>query len=519
MKILVLHRPADAQTAEVVEAALVRSFTRRQVQRGQYGRLSRAPRAAVLIEPGGEARPLLEEVLAGGGKALVLGHVAEPVADVLGLESVSDGMIRSRWAETVIDLAAPWNASPGIIRYGGDHPLATEAILKRRPLCRYDYGDEWNNMGFGRVGADGNCWSLAAPLRTAGAVQLAGLRVKKEGELFSYAAVLDAASGSALWFNRPVGPVDSLEWNLVEVFFADYRHEELVCLPCLEQVPAGYRCAVTMRVDCDEAVESARPLLELYRSLGLPLSIALRAGLPLGNEDTVVIKEALDSRGSLLSHSVRHEPAWSGSYRAALREAKESRSRLNARFPAAAPVRYAVSPFHQTPPYAVRALAEAGYKGFVGGRIGAEPQFLLGRAGQVPGAEARIVSLSAQCMLHGECYERYGRSLDVYEECFDAHRRARSIFSYLDHAFSRRYQYGWESEEVRLRVHEAFITRMRAAEGVWWPSMGECMDWLVRRDSVHIEAGRNGSLIADVPTGRRTPAFSVRWKARHLSPG
>ena len=197
-----------------------------------------------------------------------------------------------------------------------------------------------------------------------------------------YVALCESRAGAALWFNRAVGPVDSLEWRVVESFLGDYRPDDLPCLPYLSEVPAGFRGAVCARLDADEAVASSRPLLELYRSHGLPLSLALLTGQTIDGDDIALLRELIASGGSVVSHSVRHAVNWGGGYDEACCEVRDSRAWIEQHLPEAAPVRYAVSPFHQNPPFAVAALANCDYHGFVGGIIANDPEFLLGRAGR-----------------------------------------------------------------------------------------------------------------------------------------
>src|SRR5262249_26887143 len=157
--------------------------------------------------------------------------------------------------------------------------------------------------------------------------------------------------------------------------FSDYRAGELICWPSLSELPDGYRGAVTMRLDCDEAVASARPLLELYKEAGAPFSLAVVTGLPMGEADLRLLRDVAD-RGAIVSHSVHHWPDWGGSYATARTEALTSRSWLEENIPRSRPVRFAVSPFHQNSVTVSQALADAGYEAFVGGIIRNDPEFL-----------------------------------------------------------------------------------------------------------------------------------------------
>ncbi|MBD0337340.1 MAG: polysaccharide deacetylase family protein [Cyanobacteria bacterium Co-bin13] len=280
--------------------------------------------------------------------------------------------------------------------------------------------------------------------------------------------------------------MDSWEWGIVEDFFSHYRADELPCMPHLREIPSGYQGAVTMRLDCDQAIAPARPLFDLYRDAGLPFSLAVVTGLPPQAEDMALLRDVIAAGGSVVSHSVTHPPNWGADYAQALQEAQDSKRWLEQNLPEAGSVRYAVSPFHQNPPYAVQALADAGYQGFVGGIIHNDPEYLMGRAGRVPFCDSPIVSHSQQCMLHGDCYHRYGNSVAPYQESFVNHLKAGSLFGYLDHPFSTAYQYGWASEAERLMAHAELIQFIRSHEDIWFPNLVQCLDFVRKRDQIQV---------------------------------
>jgi hypothetical protein len=214
---------------------------------------------------------------------------------------------------------------------------------------------------------------------------------------------------------------------------------------------------------------------------------------------------------------VTHQPNWGGSYDRACDEARASRDWLAANLPEAHPVRYAVSPFHQNPAYAVAALADTGYEGFVAGSIAWDPEYLLGRAGRVPFAPRAIVSLSAQCMLHGDCYRRYGCSVDPHLQSFDAQRAAGSVFGYLDHPFSTRYQYGWPDEATRIDAHMRLLDHIDGHTDVWRANIVDVLDFLRQRDATSVQIDSSGALSVECSfAGPRRP-LSILWKGRELA--
>lgn len=532
MQLLVLNHERDRYAGEIVAAALRRSFTASQVAAATYDALagSALPAATVLVNPGPELAPRLATLLTAGGKGLLLGRISPAIGEQLGLDIRQEPPLDSALADPTIDSHRHHDESPAAIEYG-THPLAQAAALRRRALCRFDFANEWNNLGFGRITADGGPWSLATTALAAAATPLA--RLAEHGAVTSklYAAVYDAPSGAALWFNRAVGPIDSGEWHVVETFFGDYRADALVSLPYLSEIPAGYAAAATMRLDCDEAIQAARPLWELYADAGVPLSLAVPTARRFGSADMALLRDVLRSGGAVVSHSVHHRANWGGNYTVAAEEATRSKADLEQHVGDAGPVAYAVSPFHQNPLYAVHALADAGYRGFVGGIIANDPEFLLGRAGQVPFVESPLVSHSAQCMLHGDCFERYGRDVGPYQESFDNHCRARSIFGYLDHPFSDRYQYGWSDETTRIAAHRRLLDHIGRTSDVWRPSLAGALDFLSRRNQVRLHVEGDGRLAWDgLPddgtprTERATPtqrgarlAMNICWKGRNVA--
>jgi hypothetical protein len=512
-QIQVRFAKGDRFTGQIVAAALVRSLSIAQVAFRSVDSGVVLGGCHVWINPAEHTAAELTRVLATGGKAVVLGRIGPRVAEVLGLELQEQLPANPDWAACQVTETSHHDESLARIEFVPAHPLSVHSPYRRRPLCRFDFANEWNNLGYGRISAAGDAWSLQTSARSSAAMPLACVALPG-GERMTYASLRETERGAVLWFNRPVGPVDSLEWRLLEVFLSDYRADDLPCLPCLSEIPAGYRAAVCARLDCDEAVASAAPLVELYRNHGVPLSLALLTGQPIDDADMKLTREVVAAGGSVVPHSVRHEPNWGGSYERALAEARESRAWIERHLPEAGPVRYAVSPFHQNPPYAVAALADACYDGFIGGIIANDPECLLGRAGRVPLAPRPIVSHSSQCMLHGDCFRRYGNSVDAYCESFDQHVAAGAVLGYLDHPFSARYQYGWSDEATRVAAHRHLIEHVNRGGDVWWASINDLLDFLKRRDATCVSLDDAGQLCIEGCQDSCGPPIAVRWKGQ-----
>jgi hypothetical protein len=272
--------------------------------------------------------------------------------------------------------------------------------------------------------------------------------------------VRDFPSSAILWHARPVGPIDGADWRVIEAFISDYRQAELPCRPLLRDIPHGATAAVTMRLDCDEDIASSRPLFELYRQLGAPLSLAVKTDQPQRDENFALLSELQAAGGSILSHSVTHAPGWGGNAETAEAEAQRSKAWLETHVEGLS-VKYAVSPFHQNPSYVPEALARAGYDGFVGGTIANDPEYLMARGGEVPYGPRGFVSHSQSCMLHGDCMLADGDPLRIYKQAFGISLAGSQFFGYLDHPFSPRYAYGWSSETDRLSRHADFVADIK----------------------------------------------------------
>jgi hypothetical protein len=322
--------------------------------------------------------------------------------------------------------------------------------------------------------------------------------------------LLDTPKASVLWCARPVGPVDSPEWSVIERFISDWRPEELPCLPCLLRTPAGCRCLVSMRLDCDEDVASARDIFEWYAGEGIPLSLAVKTSLPLRREDIALMEDVAAHGGTILSHSHEHRLNWGDSYKEAREDAARSGRRLAEVCPRLPVPDLAVSPFHSNPPYAVRALAAAGFQGFVSGIIHNDPEYLLGRAGVVPFARG-IVGVSQQSMLHGDCYRRQQESVEAHVQAFESQYAAGGIFGYLDHPFSARYQYDWQDAGQRLGAHHKLVAALRGYAGVWFCSQRQCFDFVRTLSAIRLTVGRDGKIRVQAPQ-RRQPLPVYRYR-------
>lgn len=484
--------------AIIVCSALERSCGYGQVQRisiNQWSSLQHTSQKtiSVFVNPlEAWAAKIIKSFEKVGNKALLLGALPESLIKHFGAQA---GPITEELIEAAQCSAAPTYSQANSnlrIQYNDVKGIPNSPVASRACL-RYDFTDEWNNLGFGAVRADHSIWALSQSVTLPVANTLADLTIG-ERVVGAYAGAWHKDSyvaGAALWFNRPVGPVDSQEWRIVEQFLSGVGFPECACQPVLSEIPYGYEAAVTMRLDCDEDVESARELWQAYNAMGVPFSLALHAKVLEDPKHHVLPREVLANGGALLSHTATHAPDWGGSYEAAYNEGCTSADAIEAA--TGYRVRYAVSPFHQTPVYARNGLADAGYDGCIGGIIRNDYDFLMARSGVAPWGTVGFMGHSQQCMLHGDCMLADEDPLKIFKESFELAKASRTFFGYLDHPFSERYQYGWENEVQRVKMHQQFAEYMRQQGNVLFVHENEAMDFLADRSAVQTSY-RDGSI-------------------------
>ncbi|KUJ00606.1 polysaccharide deacetylase family protein [Vibrio sp. MEBiC08052] len=474
---------AHVDSAKYVESAIIRSVTR-----SQYIRISTAPSPSLLndnISILVMISPTVEQLdwalgLLNIDKIIILGYLPDSISNYLLLEY--RGWPKAGWDKAPV--AKPYHSSEsdGYIRY---NHLAHEDfdLVKDRPFERFDFMDEWNNLGYGAITADKTIWSICQPVLLSDEYSLATVTSGDE-KIATYAALCEINNKSVLWFNREVGPIDSYEWHFVEEFITSYKSESSSCLPILTEIPQGYDSAVTMRLDCDEDVESSRFLWNVYQEENVPFSLAIHTKNLENSKNFSIISELDDFGGAILSHTATHAPNWGGSYESAVIEAKESAEKIATI--TGKTVDYIVSPFHHTPIYALKALSDMGYLGCIGGIIKNDPEFLSYKGGNLADLPNDFIGHSQQVMLHGDCLLRDTDDiLKVYKESFDLSYHTQTLFGYLDHPFSERYQYGWETEEQRAKCHRELLNYIRSnTKNVCFLNEIEAMNFIYDRSNI-----------------------------------
>ncbi len=498
-----------SQTAQfagdLVYMAFCRAFSSNQVVAIDPLRLNElmpninGPLLIVFIEPDATCVQIFNEIRHhhDSFKVMLLGKLPSALSKQLSMHTVP---LPKDFADDASCESAPastYRESRACIKYRRTLGLLASPISERA-LLRYDFRDEWNNLGYGAITVDDSVWALAQAVTVPSANLLAEVMSGTES-ISTYAALWDDDQASVLWFNRAVGPIDSQEWRLAEYFFASYRHMELPCVPVLSEIPYGYDAAVTMRLDCDEDIESSRALFDYYKAWNVPFSLAVHTALLSDARHTTIIQDVVAHQGAILSHSDTHPANWGGSYEAAYQEATESAAKLNAILGESYRVTYAVSPFHHTPSYALTALAKANYVGCVGGIVSSDQEFILARGGALHDCPPGFIGHTQSCMLHGDCLLRESDPIRIYKKAFDIAKHGRALFGFLDHPFSERYAYGWASEAARIKSHRQFIDYMRSQGNVLFLNEKDALDFVRFKSGIMLGVNAHGHISYHLP--------------------
>lgn len=478
--ILTSHRSLVA--GRIVLAAMRRSVSRTQASLISRDSLQHYGIIVGIDLPDAWGNEVLKWMQSGPKKILLLGNIPEVIGDKFGFKKTSFSVEMGSCFSAKPAESGKFSESDVSIFYNKE-----ARILGASSWCRsaerFDFTDEWNNLGYGAIRSEGSCWSISGSYDSGDS---AIASVQHQGtEISSYAALVECDHASALWINRAVGSCDSYEWRLVEQFISSHRHQDLPCQPVLKEIPQGHDAAITSRLDCDEDIESSRSLWQAYAANQVPFSLAVHTKNLSDHKHHSILRELLEAGGAVLGHTATHAPNWGGSYDSALREARQSKDLLEK--VTGRSIHYAVAPFHQAPPYALQALCDEGYRGCIGGIIRNDPEFLMARGGELESTPVGFIGHSQQCMLHGDCMLHEGDPLAVYKQAFDQAHETGTLFGYLDHPFSDRYSYGWASEKSRTSGHLEFIghIRKKSANPIFL-NEEQAMDFLWLRSRVQI---------------------------------
>jgi hypothetical protein len=524
MRSLLVVTSAKPGLSEIVSAAFRRSFTRGAVVEASVALWKQTiaegrPFVLVVSDPLSEWAELIRAtIIINGSKVIVLGAVPDGLLELLDAQRLPEFSDDER----VLFSCPPaepnnFSESPAAIFYNFENVLGSKSPLQIRSCERFDFMAEWNNLGFTSIKADQSIWAIASKIDIPARNRVAEVRVTSS-YLSAYAGLWDVKNSSLLWFNRAVGPVDSQEWLVIEEYVASYCFESSVCLPVISEIPPGYDACVTMRLDCDEDISSAKQLYDLYKEKGVPFSLALHTKVLEDSSHNDFLNAFVADGEGILTHSATHPVNWGGSYEETVSQVNGSVAAIKRVLGDKTEIKYAVSPFHQNPSYAVQGMADAGLTGFIGGIICNDPEYLFARGGEVPFTSRGFISHSQQCMLHGECMLQGGDQLKIFKQSFDIAKKGKSLFGYLDHPFSPRYAYGWVSEDERCNAHNDFINYINASGNVLYLTEVQALDWIALKASVELTLDESDKITAEWnPNLVKRGLPEIRYKNKTIS--
>jgi hypothetical protein len=122
-------------------------------------------------------------------------------------------------------------------------------------------------------------------------------------------------------------------------------------------------------------------------------------------------------------------------------------------------------------------------------------------------------------MLHGGCQLKAADDhLSVYKKSARVAINSGAIFGYLDHPFSPRYQYGWESEQSRVNVHRDWIEYLNDFGNVLFESEESVLDHIRAKAGVGIRLEHGAvRVVAEVLSPRYPLAYEFEGSICRLA--
>ena len=201
MSIILLSHSSDLVSAELVRVALQRSFSISQVASLSYEKFDlswiKGRQIVCFLNPRDSERKILAELLSLQCKSIVLGSLGPGFANDIGIDvrSLDSGI--HGLGEVRTSASQMFDASAASIVYNVEHGLLASLAIKGRPLSRYDFTDEWNTLGFGRITTEGSCWSISQLATATGAVPLAQVLDAAGAAVTVYAAIANTPPNPA----------------------------------------------------------------------------------------------------------------------------------------------------------------------------------------------------------------------------------------------------------------------------------------------------------------------------------
>lgn len=360
--------------------------------------------------------------------------------------------------------------------------------ITQRPIWRYDFDLEWNNHCYGNILEKHEMLDLSHYCSFNEKKYIAYIE-NKNSEKVPLIAEFHLNNNLILWINRNLSVIDLPEWKIIEDFISSGYFSDFRCVPFLSEFSKNENGLITMRLDCDEDIESAKEVFEIYKDNNLPISLAITTNQMQNNEINYELpKNVIDYGGTILNHSHTHPTNWGNTKEEIIKEIKTSQKIIEKSF--GIKNEFAVSPFHHLTWDALEILEEMKFKGVVAGISSSHHEFLTARGGLID-KEFNILFHSQQCMLHGDCLSPQ-RKIDDYLYAFSLYSKLGFSIGFLDHPISQRYDYGWGSKDRQVNSHKKIIEFL-LKEKIKFVSQEEMFNRLKSKDMLEIENSFKGN--------------------------
>ena len=347
-----------------------------------------------------------------------------------------------------------------------------------RYLLRYDFEDEWNNYGYGKITGKNDIWSVKSLIFCKNKKQNIGT-IKINNKLITFVSLHQLNKCCILFINRDVGIFDGFDVTIIEKFISSYKNN-LPNFPIVSEIPSSYSGLVTMRLDCDENIKSAKKINQLYNHFKVPFSLAILTSI-LTKADKNFLKSIIKKNGAILSHSHDHLVNFGHNHETCLLQINTSIKKLKE---LDLNTEFVVAPFHHTPHFTYNVLHDLKIKGLIGGINKNYPKDISFRSGFYS-KEIKVLLNNQQCMMHGDIHPLSDK-IDNYKKSFLISYKNKRAFGYLDHPFSQRYSYGWKNEKLRLNAHRKFLKFIKKKSNIIFLNQNDFMNFLYTKSQINI---------------------------------
>jgi len=165
-------------------------------------------------------------------------------------------------------------------------------LLEERPIWRYDFELEWNNSFSGNIIDKNEILNLSHYCSTDDNNNVVYIMNSNDDKI-PLIAEFFIEQNVLIWVNRNLSLIDLPEWKIIEEFISNGYFNKYPCIPYVSEFSSLENGFITMRLDCDEDIESARNIYTLYKKYDLPISLAITTN-QIENKESIKAKEDND---------------------------------------------------------------------------------------------------------------------------------------------------------------------------------------------------------------------------------